>query len=113
MLRLRVLGLVIVVPKLACRAWPRRNGVGGPEPDIGVVGVEGPTGLEGALENTSASSPFGEDSRLALESSAAVSGNEDEMYALPSSDSASTKSGGNRSFSMSDLRLQGRCKTPT
>ncbi len=67
MLRLRVLGLVIVVPKLACRPWPRRNGVTGPEPTIGelAVGVWGLIGLEGELENASssaASTPFGESS---------------------------------------------------
>ena len=68
MLRLRVLGLVIVVPKLACLPWPRRNGVTGPEPVIGEAGVLGPMGLEGALENASsraASTPFGETSRFA------------------------------------------------
>jgi hypothetical protein len=108
MLRLRVLGLVIVVPKLAWRAWPRRNGIIGPEPEISDVGVVGLIGLEGELENASsraASTPFGESSRFALGSSAGVSGSDDEIYALPSSESASTRSGGNRSFSMSDLRL--------
>ena len=112
MLRLRVLGLVIVVPKLACRPWPRRNGVPGPEPVVR-VGVWGLIGLEGVLENASssaASTPFGVGvkSRSSWEPSAGVSGSEDEIYALPSSEFASTRSGGNRSFSMSDLRLQGR-----
>jgi hypothetical protein len=67
-------------------------------------------GLEGALEKASSSAvwtPFGEISLSAWEPSAGVSGREDEIYALPSSESASTRSGGNRSFSMSDLRLQG------
>ncbi len=112
MLRLRVLGLVIVVPKLACRPWPRLNGVTGPEPaigEIGEVGVDGPMGLEGALENASSkavSTPFGEYPRFACGSSAGVPGSDDEIYALPSSESASTRSGGSRSFSMSDLRLR-------
>jgi len=68
MLRLRVLGLVVVVPKLACRPWPRRNGVTDPEPVRGepAVGVWGLIGLDGELENVSssaASTPFGESSR--------------------------------------------------
>jgi len=33
-LRRRVLGLVIVVPRLACRPWPRLNGVPPGEPDV-------------------------------------------------------------------------------
>lgn len=39
MLLLRVLGLVIVVPKLCCLPCPRRNGVDAvPDPDVGVPG---------------------------------------------------------------------------
>jgi hypothetical protein len=75
MLRLRVLGLVIVVPRLACRAWPRRNGVIGPELDVGEVGVSGPIGLDGALEITSsnvASTPLGDSTPFTWESPAGV-----------------------------------------
>jgi hypothetical protein len=106
MLRLRVLGLVIVVPKLACRPWPRRNGIGGPEPDDG---EGGPMGLDGALDRASSSAaatPLGGTSSFDWESSPGVWGSEDEIYALPSAESTSTKSGGSRSFSISDLRLK-------
>ena len=109
MLRLRVLGLVIVVPKLACRPWPRRNGIVGPVLDDGEEGVGGPMGLDGALDKASSSAaatPLGGTSLPAWESSPGVWGSEDEMYALPSSESASTSSGGSRSFSISDLRLE-------
>lgn len=39
MLRLRVLGLVIVVPKLAARPWPRRKALGD-----GIIPLPGDTG---------------------------------------------------------------------
>jgi hypothetical protein len=109
MLRLRVLGLVIVVPKLACRPWPRRNGIAGPELEDSDDGVGGPMGLDGALEKASSSAavtPLGGISLLNWGSSTGVWGSEDEIYALPSSESASTSSGGSRSFSISDLRLE-------
>jgi hypothetical protein len=44
-LRRRVLGLVLVVPKLACRPWPRLNGM-----PPGEVGVTGDAGDEGEIE---------------------------------------------------------------
>ena len=106
MLRLRVLGLVIVVPRLACRPWPRRNGIAGPELDED--GVGGPIGLDGALDKASSSAaatPLGGISPLNWGSSTGVWGSDDEIYALPSSESTSNSSGGSRSFSISDLRL--------
>jgi hypothetical protein len=53
MLRLRVLGLVIVVPKLARRPCPRWNGIAGPVLDDGEEGVGGSMGLDGALDKAS------------------------------------------------------------
>ena len=48
-LRRRVLGLVIVVPRLAWRACPRRNGDAiEPDPTLPDVGVPGETGCEDA-----------------------------------------------------------------
>lgn len=65
-------------------------------------------GLDGALDKASsnaAATPPGGTSSLGWVSSPGVWGSEDEIYALPSSESASTRSGGSRSFSISDLRL--------
>ena len=116
-LRRRVLGLVIVVPRLAWRPCPRRKGdtdidVG----DVGEVGVPGPTSVEmGVMGEGGAGSEAMTSSRalatpLAETGSAAagsgVVGWEDERIALPSSDDASKSSGGSRSFSISDLRLR-------
>ena len=82
MLLLRVLGLVIVVPKLACRPWPRRNGIAGPVLDNGEEGVGGPMGLDGALDTASSSAaatPLGGISPLNWGSSTGVWGSEDEI----------------------------------
>lgn len=42
MLLRRVLGLVIVVPRLALREWPRLNGRPGETGDVGDVGDDSP-----------------------------------------------------------------------
>ena len=117
-LRRRVLGLVMVVPKLAWRPCPRRNGDA--PADIGDVGEMGDAGdgswpsdvligagSVGVLAMTcsrAAATPFG-DTGGGSESSAGVVGWE-EMRPFPSSDSGSYRSGGKRSFSMSDFRLR-------
>jgi hypothetical protein len=126
MLRLLVLGLVIVVPKLACRPWPRRNAVVGLVGELGLVLPETgepkvPPRVVGevlVLRESGGAPPFccaRAASRLAAviaadmsrSCSAGVDGMEDdEMMALPSSDEASNSSGGSRSFSISDLRLR-------
>ena len=69
-------------------------------------------GLDGALDRASSSAaatPLGGTSSVNWESSPGVWGSEDEIYALPSAESASTRSGGSRSFSISDLRLKVAC----
>ena len=113
-LRRRVDGDVIVVPRLACRPCPRRNG---DTPDTGDVGDNGEPGAGGggapsaavgcvpvAMACSSAAvTPLGETGGTV--SSAGVVGCE-EMRPLPSSDSGSYNSGGRRSFSISDLRLE-------
>jgi hypothetical protein len=101
-LLLRVLGLVEVVPKLCCRPCPRRNAPG----DVGDVGVgkagEGAPEEPGegiAPETTEFSSiePRG----VGLVSSTGVTG----LESSPRASSGSTRSGGRRSFSISDFRL--------
>jgi len=118
-LLLLVLGLVIVVPRLACRECPRLNG-----PDVGDVGLAGdevgdivgvvvlmvlsgggtvPVPLEEMVASRTAVTPLaliGMESR----SPAGVVGSELEMMARPSSEVASYSSGGSLSFSISDLR---------
>ncbi len=117
-LRRRVLGLVMVVPKLACRPWPRRKGDAiddiGDEGEIGdpgdggwpsdVLMAAGSVGGAAMTCSNAAVTPLG-DTGGAVESSAGVAGWE-EMRPLPSSDSGSYKSGGRRSFSISDFRLK-------
>lgn len=123
-LLLRVLGLVIVVPRLACLEWPRLK-----PPTTGLTGLVGVVGeykddgdfgecpgdvlilvsvAGSAPDDIAFSSPAatplgltggGGDSGF----SAGVEGC--DMIALPSSESASKSSGGSRSFSISDLRL--------
>jgi hypothetical protein len=126
-----VLGLVIVVPRLACRPCPRRNGIDG-LPDGDAEGEGEPLASDTAVSSASpvllsVSAPAlagvpgvvgsATAGAAAEVSSVGVAGKGDEapeegtdepedMRALPSSDSASTSSGGRRSFSMSDLRLQ-------
>ena len=106
-LLLLVLGLVMVVPRLAWRPWPRLNGV----PAVGVPGDDGVRAGEPAGEAAPseiaclrASAETGCDGSCAP-FSAGVCGREPEMIALPSSESASYRSGGRRSFSISDFRL--------
>jgi hypothetical protein len=94
--------------------------------DPGVIGEEGELGGGLELDNAAArvsgetgGAPFGYQGAAPLErtgeggiSSARLGGVAD-IIALPSSDSASNKSGGSRSFSISDLRLiiEGCCKS--
>ena len=109
MLLRRVLGLVIVVPRLAWRPCPRLKGTGGgPVGDAGDAGVLGPEVLTGVTEpveiacSRACATPAA-GGGVAGEPSGDA-GPEDRI-ALPSSDSASYRSGGRRSFSISDLRL--------
>jgi hypothetical protein len=123
-----VLGLVIVVPKLACRECPRLN----PPPRDGLIGLVGLVGeytgetgvcvgvgdvlvlmlVSGVLAEMTFSSLAA--TPLGVTGGGSVSGfsegvvGTDDMMALPSSESASKRSGGSRSFSISDLRL-GEC----
>jgi hypothetical protein len=120
MLRRRVLGLVIVVPRLAWRACPRLNGVVGLAGDCSGVGLPA-DGADAVLMRARVGEPaagaalsasaFSSDSATPLgetgagwENSEGVVGWEERM-AFPSSESASKRSGGRRSFSISDLRL--------
>ena len=98
MLLLLVLGLVIVVPKLAWRPCPRLNGV--PDGEVGDTGEEGKPGDD----RNFGPSNWGPLNGCEGKSSTGVFGM--ETRALPSSEFASTSSGGNRSFSISDLRLK-------
>lgn len=124
MLRRRVLGLVIVVPRLALRACPRLYPPG--DGIVGLVGVWIPPGPE-IVEVVIRASPeggprsarsFSKPSLTPLGAtgpgcgmlSEGVTGNEDDSIARPSSDSASNSSGGKRSFSISDLRLAAKAQ---
>ena len=92
----RVLGLVIVVPRLAWRPWPRRKGEAAEIGDIGDMGEPGVAGAEVLIGVTvgvpamtcsrASVTPFGETG--ATISSCGVAGCE-EMRPLPSSDSGS------------------------
>ena len=113
-LLLLVLGLVIVVPKLACLECPCPLL---PPGEIGEIGLPG-GGCEiedkevlirdkgGSLPPSSepSTAPFGNTSTSVGELDCI----EDPKIALPSSESASKRSGGRRSFSISDLRLRGK-----
>lgn len=111
MLRLLVLGLVLVVPKLCWRECPRRNiplpGVLGEIGDGGVDadGEDGNTGDDNdgtsSWREIASSIPFDKGESTGEE---APDTDCDIMF-LASSDSGSTRSGGSRSFSISDLRL--------
>lgn len=103
-LRLLVLGLVIVVPRLAWRPCPRRNGdVGGMlEAEDAEPGVGGRPAL--VLEITSSRAAVTPLAGMGAELSSEGEGGF-VIIARPSSESASYRSGGRRSFSMSDLRL--------
>ena len=103
MLLLLVLGLVIVVPKLAWRECPRLNGIDGDgeDGDMGVTGALAggvATGSEAVkiLGGNGGAAPFGT-------VSSGVGGN--EIIVLPSSEFTSNSSGGSLSFSISDFRL--------
>jgi hypothetical protein len=113
MLRRRVLGDVFVVPRLACRRWPARNepGIAGEPGVTGEPGVAGDSGVVARLERWSKSEPgvaSAPDGKPPSSTGVAGFDAEPANIALPSSDSASTRSGGSRSFSMSDLRLNVR-----
>lgn len=76
--------------------------------DVAVLMREGMALAAMALSRLSAT-PFGAGGAGSPTPSAGVLGSEeDPKIALPSSESASKRSGGRRSFSMSDLRLRGR-----
>jgi hypothetical protein len=118
-----VLGLVIVVPRLACRECPRLN----PPPRDGLMGLVGLVGeytgeagdgvgdvlvlmlVRTVLAEITFSSLA--ETPLGVTGGGAASGvsdgvvGSDDIMALPSSESASKRSGGSRSFSISDLRL--------
>jgi hypothetical protein len=126
MLRLRVLGLVIVVPRLTWRACPRRNGEPEPVAEVGELGeycppprdllVEGgvPSCGCGGTDEAEADGeilPFATAASMAaliplgegidLSSSPGVAG----LERCGATSSGSIRSGGRRSFSMSDFRL--------
>jgi hypothetical protein len=108
--RRRVLGLVIVVPRLAWRPWPRRNGVvgdGDPELVPGVTLVSSSRELCLSPPRPAAAEPRDSISVgvVGIEDDADDDVEADDIIALPSSDPTSIRSGGNRSFSISDLRL--------
>lgn len=106
-LRLLVLGLVFVVPRLACRACPLLN-----TPDVGDVMGEPNVGDEAPVD-VLLIADAGKDPNAMASSSPLVIGviapdgefECEDSIGIASSDSGSTKSGGRRSFSMSDFRL--------
>lgn len=114
--RRRVLGLVIVVPRLTCRVCPRRNGAAVGEGDaLALAGLVLPRvggTVVSSLRSACMTLAEANEAAAAGSGSVGVTGIEDEpdddedMSAFPSSDAASMSSGGKRSFSMSDLRLQ-------
>jgi hypothetical protein len=107
MLLLLVLGLVIVVPKLAWRECPRLNGVTGGDCVTGVTGTldeDIPGGAAVPKLAPSRIGPMPLSEKGWGTSSIGVLGN--VTSAFPSSESASTSSGGSRSFSISDFRLK-------
>ena len=113
-LLLLLLGLVIVVPKLACLACPLL----GEGVDIGDCELEEREDIpevfmrdRGALDvsfSRLSATPFGVTGGAWMAPSLGVLGSEedpDTNMALASSESASKRSGGRRSFSISDFRL--------
>jgi hypothetical protein len=101
-LRRLVLGLVIVVPRLAVLLCPRLDGgpiAGNVEPGVGNVGVPPP---ESMTRSRAADTPFAGTGDAV--SSDGVGGF--DIIARPASEFASYSSGGRRSFSISDLRLR-------
>jgi len=104
-LRRLVLGLVIVVPRLAVLLWPRLDG--GPiddeiEPGVGEVRLS-----EAMTFSRAAETPLAGTGDAI--SSDGVGGF--DIIARPSSEFASYNSGGRRSFSISDLRLWDKVST--
>lgn len=102
-LRRLVLGLVMVVPRLAVLPWPRLDGgpmAGNVEPGVGNVAVP-PS--EAMTRSRAAETPLAGTGDAV--SSEGVGGF--DIIARPSWEFASYSSGGRRSFSISDLRLQG------
>lgn len=108
-LRRLVLGLVMVVPRLAVLPWPRLDGgpiagnvepgAGNVEPGVGNVGDPPP---EAMTRSRAAETPL-------AGTGDAVSSDGDggfDIIARPSVEFASYSSGGRRSFSISDLRLK-------
>lgn len=105
MLRRRVLGLVIVVPRLAWRACPRRGVENGDE-EPGLLGDAPDASADGediepfsTAASIAACIPLGDGTGLI--SSIGVAG----LERCGATSSGSTRSGGRRSFSISDLRL--------
>jgi hypothetical protein len=99
-LRRLVLGLVMVVPRLAALLWPRLGGpiAGNIELGVGDVGVPPPKAMARSSAAVTPLAGTGDD----------VSSDGDggfDIIALPCCESASYSSGGRRSFSISDLRL--------
>lgn len=106
-LRRLVLGLVMVVPRLAVLPWPRLDGgpiAGNVELGVGDVGVP----LSEAMTSSRAAETPLAGTGDAV-SSDGVGGF--DIIARPSSEFASYSSGGSRSFSISDLRLRNRVST--
>ena len=126
MLRIRVLGLVLVVPRLALRECPRfidvtncsfgvalADGDGDGDDDVEALDDDGEAtaALRPIAASRSSARPFNGVRSSCLSADglhAPVAGF--DRIALPASDSTSTNSGGRRSFSMSDLRLHGERK---
>ena len=104
-LRRLVLGLVMVVPRLAVLMWPRLGGC----PVTGIVGNvaagAGDMGLPPPVART-----FSRAAETFLIGTGDVFSSDGDggfdIIARPSCESASYSSGGRRSFSISDLRLQ-------
>lgn len=99
-----VLGLVIVVPRLAVLPWPRLDGA---PIDVDVELGIGDVGIPPSVAITcsrAAETPLAGTGEPV--SSDGVGGF--DIIARPSSEFASYSSGGRRSFSISDLRLRNR-----
>lgn len=103
-LRRLVLGLVMVVPRLAVLPWPRLNGAAIDDDVEPGVGDKGAPTSDSMTRSRAAETPFAGTGDPV--SSDGVGGF--DIIARPSSEFASYSSGGRRSFSISDLRLQNR-----
>ena len=101
-LRRLVLGLVMVVPRLAVLPWPRLDGgpiAGNVEPGVGDVGVPPPEAM--TFSRAAETPPAGTGDAGSSDGDGGF-----DIIARPSSELASYRSGGRRSFSISDLRLR-------